>query len=339
RGRGGAAARRPAHLGSAPDRSRGELGSRRVPLRGPGRGGLPSPRHPDAPGMGRSPDGQEDGPAGPLEPARRPAPSPLKSPLEPFRTTGSVYSKCKGAVSPGSGRAPTFFFEGAMDVEALLRPGGEAGGAGRGREGGGCGPEPHRGGFRGAVETPGPGRLRAKPLRARGEFAGPGATASPPATLRAKRGNEGEGEDGGAHRRREGVRGRAGLGRRGGDRARHRRRRVARPLRERRLGADRVRVGCRQEQTMNPDMIAALRELEREKGIAFQTILAGLEEAMASAYKSWWKQQHPDLEDESFGVRASIDPESGDLRVWIQELAETREGEPAGGAAGGAAGP
>ena len=46
---------------------------------------------------------------------------------------------------------------------------------------------------------------------------------------------------------------------------------------------------------MNADMIAALRELEREKGIAFETILAGLEEAMASAYKSWWKQQHPDL--------------------------------------------
>jgi transcription termination/antitermination protein NusA len=79
---------------------------------------------------------------------------------------------------------------------------------------------------------------------------------------------------------------------------------------------------------MNPDMIAALRELEREKGIAFKTILAGLEEAMALAYKSWWKQQHPDVEDESFGVRASIDPESGDLRVWIQELAETEEGEP-----------
>jgi N utilization substance protein A len=79
---------------------------------------------------------------------------------------------------------------------------------------------------------------------------------------------------------------------------------------------------------MNADMIAALRELEREKGIAFETILAGLEEAMASAYKSWWKQQHPDLEDETFGVRASIDPESGDLRVWIQELADTEEGEP-----------
>jgi len=28
---------------------------------------------------------------------------------------------------------------------------------------------------------------------------------------------------------------------------------------------------------MNAEMIAALRELEREKGIAFETILAGLE--------------------------------------------------------------
>ncbi|MEX2422321.1 MAG: NusA N-terminal domain-containing protein, partial [Actinomycetota bacterium] len=71
---------------------------------------------------------------------------------------------------------------------------------------------------------------------------------------------------------------------------------------------------------MNQEMITALRELEREKGIAFETILAGLEEAMASAYKSWWKSQHPDLDEEAFGVRAKIDPESGDLRVWIQEL-------------------
>ncbi len=78
---------------------------------------------------------------------------------------------------------------------------------------------------------------------------------------------------------------------------------------------------------MNAEMIAALRELEREKGIAFETILAGLEEAMASAYKSWWKQQHPDLDEESFGVRALIDPESGDLRVWVQELTEKEDEE------------
>jgi N utilization substance protein A len=82
---------------------------------------------------------------------------------------------------------------------------------------------------------------------------------------------------------------------------------------------------------MNQEMIAALRELEREKGIAFETILEGLEEAMASAYKSWWKQQHPELDEETFGVRAKIDPESGDLRVWLQELERIQhEGEEEG---------
>ncbi|MGQ0669553.1 MAG: transcription termination factor NusA [Actinomycetota bacterium] len=82
---------------------------------------------------------------------------------------------------------------------------------------------------------------------------------------------------------------------------------------------------------MNAEMIEALRELEREKGIAFDTILAGLEEAMAAAYRSWWKQDHPDLDEEALGVRASIDPASGDLRVWVQELVEkeTEDGETA----------
>jgi N utilization substance protein A len=82
---------------------------------------------------------------------------------------------------------------------------------------------------------------------------------------------------------------------------------------------------------MNQEMIAALRELEREKGIAFETILAGLEEAMASAYKSWWKQQHPELDEETFGVRAQIDPENGDLRARLQELERIEhEGEEEG---------
>lgn len=91
---------------------------------------------------------------------------------------------------------------------------------------------------------------------------------------------------------------------------------------------------------MNETMIAALKELEREKGIGFATILAGLEEAMASAYKTWWKQQHPDVDETTLGVRASIDPESGALRMWVQELELTEipapEGtEPAEGAEGG----
>ncbi|HYY07464.1 MAG TPA: transcription termination/antitermination protein NusA, partial [Actinomycetota bacterium] len=73
---------------------------------------------------------------------------------------------------------------------------------------------------------------------------------------------------------------------------------------------------------MNAEMIAALRELEREKGIAFETILQGLEEAMASAYKAHWKQEHPEADDDFVGFRAQIDPETGDLRMWKQELEE-----------------
>ena len=73
---------------------------------------------------------------------------------------------------------------------------------------------------------------------------------------------------------------------------------------------------------MNAEMIAALRELEREKGIAFETILQGLEEAMASAYKAHWKPEHPEADDEFVGFRAEIDPETGDLRIWQQELEE-----------------
>ena len=80
---------------------------------------------------------------------------------------------------------------------------------------------------------------------------------------------------------------------------------------------------------MNAEMIAALRELEREKGIAFETILQGLEEAMASAYKTWWKQENPTADDEFVGFRAVIDPETGDLRIWKQDLeeVETEDGE------------
>ena len=80
---------------------------------------------------------------------------------------------------------------------------------------------------------------------------------------------------------------------------------------------------------MNAEMIAALRELEREKGIAFETILQGLEEAMASAYKAHWKQENPDADDEFVGFRAVIDPETGDLRMWKQELdeVEAEDGE------------
>ncbi|HEX9236448.1 MAG TPA: transcription termination factor NusA, partial [Actinomycetota bacterium] len=73
---------------------------------------------------------------------------------------------------------------------------------------------------------------------------------------------------------------------------------------------------------MNEAMIQALRELEREKGIPFDTILAGLEEALAAAFKSWKRQQDPELDEELTGARATMDPETGEMRVWLQELDE-----------------
>lgn len=76
---------------------------------------------------------------------------------------------------------------------------------------------------------------------------------------------------------------------------------------------------------MNAEMIAALKELEREKGISFGVILDGLAEAMASAYKTWWHQQNPDLDEEMFDARCKIDSESGEMEMWIVTLNE--EGE------------
>jgi N utilization substance protein A len=80
---------------------------------------------------------------------------------------------------------------------------------------------------------------------------------------------------------------------------------------------------------MNAEMIAALRELEREKGIAFETILQGLEEAMAAAYKSAWKQENPTADDDFVGFRAEIDPETGEMRMFQQVLdeVEAEDGE------------
>ena len=73
---------------------------------------------------------------------------------------------------------------------------------------------------------------------------------------------------------------------------------------------------------MNAELITALKELAREKGIPFETILSGLEEAMASAYKSWRRQQDPELTEEGFGSRAQLDPETGEMRMWEQTLDE-----------------
>jgi transcription termination/antitermination protein NusA len=69
---------------------------------------------------------------------------------------------------------------------------------------------------------------------------------------------------------------------------------------------------------VNQELIQALRELEREKGISFETILAGLEEALAAAYKSW--KRGFGIEHEPEGARAKLDPETGELRLWEQTI-------------------
>jgi len=71
---------------------------------------------------------------------------------------------------------------------------------------------------------------------------------------------------------------------------------------------------------VNQELIQALKELEREKGIPFDTILVGLEEALAAAYKTFKRQRDPNLDEETLGVHLQLDPESGEMRVWTQEL-------------------
>jgi N utilization substance protein A len=75
---------------------------------------------------------------------------------------------------------------------------------------------------------------------------------------------------------------------------------------------------------VSAELVQALKELEREKGISFETILRGLEEALASAYKS--AMQIEEMEDESEqpreNARVSLDPETGDMRAFHQYLDE-----------------
>ena len=58
--------------------------------------------------------------------------------------------------------------------------------------------------------------------------------------------------------------------------------------------------------------IEALRSIEREKGIAFETVIEALESALASAYKR--------SQAEAEEARVVIDRETGDVIVYAQEL-------------------
>ena len=73
---------------------------------------------------------------------------------------------------------------------------------------------------------------------------------------------------------------------------------------------------------MNQALIVALKELEREKGIPFDTIMVGLEDALAAAYKSYRRTHDPELDELTTGARSQMDPETGEMRVWLQQLDE-----------------
>jgi transcription termination/antitermination protein NusA len=75
--------------------------------------------------------------------------------------------------------------------------------------------------------------------------------------------------------------------------------------------------------TVNFELMEALQVLEREKGITTETLLHALADALASAYK-----RLPDAAEEA---EVTIDPDTGEIHVYAQELDEdgnvTREWE------------
>ncbi len=69
---------------------------------------------------------------------------------------------------------------------------------------------------------------------------------------------------------------------------------------------------------MNPIDMDALRLVEREKGIAFESVVVALEQALAAAYKRSPEAAAPE-------ARVEIDRRSGDVVVYAQEVEEVEE--------------
>ncbi len=69
---------------------------------------------------------------------------------------------------------------------------------------------------------------------------------------------------------------------------------------------------------MNPVDIEMLKLIEREKGIPIDSLMAGLEEALAAAYRKTLPEER--------GARAMVDPESGVYRIFEYDLDE--DGQP-----------
>lgn len=69
---------------------------------------------------------------------------------------------------------------------------------------------------------------------------------------------------------------------------------------------------------MNPIDLDALRVIEREKGISFQSVVEALEQAFAAAYK-----RSPEAEGDE--ARAEIDRKTGDIKIFAQEVEEIED--------------
>lgn len=69
---------------------------------------------------------------------------------------------------------------------------------------------------------------------------------------------------------------------------------------------------------MNPIDMDALRLVEREKGISFESVVVALEQALAAAYKRSPEAQAPE-------ARVEIDRRSGEVAVYAQDVEEIEE--------------
>ncbi len=65
---------------------------------------------------------------------------------------------------------------------------------------------------------------------------------------------------------------------------------------------------------MNPEFIEALRGVEREKGVPFSSLLDGLQQGLAAAYKKGFPEEK--------GARVEVDPENGEITVYMFDLDE-----------------
>ncbi|HUG87553.1 MAG TPA: transcription termination factor NusA [Actinomycetota bacterium] len=70
---------------------------------------------------------------------------------------------------------------------------------------------------------------------------------------------------------------------------------------------------------VNLEFVEALRELERERGISFEILLHGMEEALASAWKS---TTHEELDEDLEDARAQVDAETGDISMFVRAFDE-----------------